>query len=190
MNKKMKWIVMGMLALLVLAGGAFAAAHLVVKPAEEPAVEIAETAGEEATELYMLGGEVTQATQEYFVMLDAVHGEVQVNMGDDTLFEGVEAGEIAAGQFVQVIYDGKMTRSLPAQAYALRVGMYAIEGEVKELGEGSMTIVRAETGEEVIVHLPQSHPEIAAGAQVTVYTDGAMTMSLPAQTTALGVVLH
>lgn len=189
MNRKMKWMAIAVLALLVLAAGAFAAVHMVAKEPADAAVTTDAAVTEEA-ELYELAGEVMQITEEFFILRDAVHGEVQVNFGDDTLFEGVDMDEFAAGQFAQVIYDGKLTRSLPAQAYALRVGVYPVAGEVKEIGEGSMTIVRAEAGDEVIVYLPEGAPEIAVGMQVTAYTNGAVTMSLPAQTNALGVVIH
>lgn len=183
MNKKMKWMLIAILAVIVLAGGAFAAAHMVTKDVQEEVTV-------EETPLYELTGEVTQAADGYFVMLDAMHGEVQVNIGDDTLYDGAESGEVAVGQFVTVLYDGKMTRSLPAQVYALRVGVYPIAGEVTQVGEGSVTIVRAEAGDEVIVSLPEGAPQLEAGMQVTVYTNGMMTMSIPAQTHAIGIVIE
>ena len=138
----------------------------------------------------MLGGEVTEVGEGYFVMADAELGEVQVNLGDDSAFDGVELDELAAGQYVYVIYDGKMTRSLPPQVFALRVSMYATTGEITELTEGKMTLVRDEIGDEVIVFLPEDAPQLAVGDSVTVYTTGVMTMSLPAQTTAIGIVLN
>ena len=183
MNKTMKWMLIAILAVIVLAGGAFAAAHMVTKDVQEEVTV-------EETPLYELTGEVTQAADGYFVMLDAMHGEVQVNIGDDTLYDGAESGEVAVGQFVTVLYDGKMTRSLPAQVYALRVGVYPIAGEVTQVGEGSVTIVRAETGDEVIVSLPEGAPQLEAGMQVTVYTNGMMTMSIPAQTHAIGIAIE
>ena len=107
-----------------------------------------------------------------------------------TLYDGADPDELAVGQYVQVMYDGKMTRSLPAQVYALRVGLYPLSGVVKELDEDRMTVARAEIGDEVIVFLPEDAPQMAVGDSVTVYTTGVMTMSLPAQTTAIGIVLN
>jgi len=68
--------------------------------------------------------------------------------------------------------------------------MYAVRGEVAAVEEGAITLVREEIGDEVIVFLPEGAPQIFVGDSVTAYTNGAMTMSLPAQTTALGVVIE
>ena len=143
---------------------------------------------DEMPEVFMLGGEVTEVGEGYFVMADAELGEVQVNLGDDSAFDGVELDELAAGQYVYVIYDGKMTRSLPPQVFALRVSMYATTGEITELTEGKMTLVRDEIGDEVIISLPQDAPALAVGDHVTAYTTGIMTMSIPAQMNAVKIV--
>ena len=201
MNKKLVMIVLA--AVLVLAIGAaavFAAADktektdmVTVETAQPDALETEEgVAGEEedAMEIFELSGTVIEIGEGYFVMQDAVNGVVQVNTGDDTLFEGVTAEEIALGQVVVVFYDGKMTRSLPAQVYGLKVGMYPVRGEVTAIDEGSMTIVREEIGDEVIVFLPEGADAVAVGDKVVAYTNGAMTMSLPAQTTALGIAVE
>lgn len=143
---------------------------------------------DEMPEVFMLGGEITEVGEGYFVMTDAELGEVQVNLGDDSAFDGVEQGELAVGQYVYVIYDGKMTRSLPPQVFALRVSMYATTGEITELPEGKMTLVRDEIGDEVIISLPQDVPELAVGDHVTAYTTGIMTLSIPAQMNAVKIV--
>ena len=143
---------------------------------------------EQEQEVFMLGGEVTELGEDFFVMTDAELGEVQVNLGDDSAFDGVEPGELAVGQYVYVIYDGKMTRSLPPQVFALRVSMYATAGSITELTEGKMTLVRDEIGDEVIISLPQDAPELSVGDHVTAYTTGIMTMSIPAQMNAVKVV--
>lgn len=140
------------------------------------------------SDVFMLGGEVTEVGEGYFVMNDAELGEVQVNLGDDTLFDGVEMDDLAVGQFVYVLYDGKMTRSLPPQVFALRVSMYATVGSITELTEGKMTLVRDEIGDEVIVSLPEDAPELAVGDHVTAYTTGIMTLSIPAQMNAVKIV--
>ena len=142
------------------------------------------------SDVFMLGGEVTEVGEGYFVMNDAELGEVQVNLGDDTLFDGVEMDALAVGQFVYVLYDGKMTRSLPPQVFALRVSMYATVGSITELTEGKMTLVRDEIGDEVIVRLPEDAPELSVGDHVTAYTTGIMTLSIPAQMNAVKIVLE
>ena len=195
MNKKIAMIVLA--AALVLALGAAAVFAMTQKQEEatQPEATVQADAGEaqsgeEAMEIFELSGAVIEFGEGYFVMQDASAGVVQVNTGDDTLFEGVTAEGIALGQFVQVLYDGKMTRSIPAQVYGLKVGMYPVRGEVTALEEGSITLVREEIGDEVIVFLPEGAPEITVGDQVIAYTNGAMTMSLPAQTTALGIAVE
>jgi len=194
MKKKMMLMVLAALALMVV--GAYAATHFVVmdevKTETVETVKTAETeeAGEEAAEIFDLGGEITEIADGYIVIEDSVHGMVQVNLGDDTLYDGADPDELAVGQFIQVMYDGKMTRSLPVQVYALKVGLYPVSGVVKELGENSVTLSREEIGDEVIVFLPEGAAELSVGDSVTAYTNGAMTMSLPAQTNAIGVVKH
>ena len=206
MNKKMMLIVIAALVLIVV--GAYAATRLVVLDKDQTGtaekmeitetvenaedVEIAETAetGEEAVEILELGGEITEIGDGYIVIMDSVHGMVQVNLGDDTLYDGADSDELAVGQYIQVMYDGKMTRSLPAQITALKVGLYPVSGVVKEVAENSVTLSREEIGDEVIVFLPEGAEALSVGDSVTAYTNGAMTMSLPAQTNAIGVVKH
>lgn len=204
-NKKMMIALFAALAVLAMGLGVYAATHFVVKPqqvtvdvkTEEKADEAANTQieeidaddGEQAAEIFDLSGEVIELGEGFFVISAGQMGPVQVNTGDDTIFEGVTMEEIALGKYVQILYDGKMTRSLPAQIYALKVGMYAISGEVKAVEEGAITLVRDEIGDEVIVYLPEGAPQMAVGSRVIAYTNGAMTMSLPAQTTALGIVV-
>lgn len=158
--------------------------------AENSAPEATQTAEPDANEqdIYTLGGEVTEVGEDYFVIKDAELGEVQVNFGDDSLFEGVEADELAAGQYVFVLYDGKMTRSLPPQVFALRVSMYTVSGEITGMEDGRATLVRDEIGDEVILTLPQDAPQLSAGDRVTAYTNGMMTMSLPPQMIAVKVI--
>ena len=203
----MKKIVIAALAALLLVGALVALAENNAKesaPADGTQVEstspdiadaqdgvLTETdagATDMESEVFMLGGEVTEVGEGYFVMNDAELGEVQVNLGDDSAFDGVEPDELAVGQYVYVIYDGKMTRSLPPQVFALRVSMYATAGSITELTEGKMTLVRDEIGDEVIISLPQDAPELSVGDHVTAYTTGIMTMSIPAQMNAVKVV--
>ena len=198
----MKKMVIAALAALLLVGALVALAENNAKesaPAQDVPVESTAPGTEEATDgavtgeteepqIFMLGGEVTQVGEGFFVMTDAELGEVQVNLGDDSAFDGVEPDELAVGQYVYVIYDGKMTRSLPPQVFALRVSMYATAGSITELTDGKMTLVRDEIGDEVIISLPQDAPELSVGDHVTAYTTGIMTMSIPAQMNAVKVV--
>ena len=203
---KKKTMMIALCALILVCVGAYAATKITVtdKPQMENLVEstghtetaetteITEQTGtaEAEAEIVELGGRITEIADGYIVMETLMHGMVQVNLGDDTLYDGADPDELAVGQYIQVMYDGKMTRSLPAQITALKVGLYPVSGVVKELGENSVTLSREEIGDEVIVFLPEGAQALSVGDSVTAYTSGAMTMSLPAQTNAIGVVKH
>lgn len=140
---------------------------------------------EEAIEIVEISGVITEITDEY-VMIDAGEmGMIQANTSMDTLIEGVE--EISVGQTAVILYDGKMTRSLPAQITALRIGVYEVKGTVTAIEEGRATIDQGENGE-VVLTLPESMPEIAVGDAITAYTTGLSTMSLPPQMNAIAIV--
>ena len=206
MNKKSKTLILiALIAAIVLGVGAYAATHMValdktgmVNPeATKEALETVEhTETAEITEteddaveveVLELGGQITESGDGYILIMDNVHGAVQVNLGDDTLYDGADFEELSVGQYIQVMYDGKMTRSIPAQVYALKVGLYPVSGVVKAVGEGSITLSREEIGDEVIVFLPEGAATPNVGDSVTAYTNGAMTMSLPPQTTAMAI---
>ncbi|MBE5799325.1 MAG: hypothetical protein E7321_05170 [Clostridiales bacterium] len=140
---------------------------------------------EEAIEIVELSGVITEIADEY-VLLDAGEmGMIQANTSMDTLIEGVE--ELMVGQTAVILYDGKMTRSLPAQITALKIGVYAVKGTVTEIVEGRVTITKTEGGE-VVLTLPEGAPELAVGDAITAYTTGISTMSLPPQMNAIAVV--
>lgn len=140
---------------------------------------------EEAIEIVEISGVITEITDEY-VMIDAGEmGMIQANTSMDTLIEGVE--ELSVGQTAVILYDGKMTRSLPAQITALRIGVYEVKGTVTAIEEGRATIDQGENGE-VVLTLPESMPEIAVGDAITAYTTGLSTMSLPPQMNAITIV--
>ena len=194
-NKKMVLLIAAVA--VVVAVLAFAAVHAVNKDVAEVKttevitvtdadVAVQEMDGEEETfEIVELFGTITEITEDY-VMLDAGEmGMVQANTSIDTLIEGVE--ELSIGQTAQILYDGKMTRSLPAQITAMKIGVYAVKGTVQAIEDGRMTIVQAEGGE-VVLTLPQSMPEIAVGDAITAYTTGVSTMSLPPQMNAVAIV--
>ena len=142
---------------------------------EEAAIEIAEIAGT-----------ITEITDEYVLIDAGEQGMIQANTTMDTLIEGVE--ELSVGQTAVILYDGKMTRSLPAQITALKIGVYEIKGTVTEIADGRLTITKAEGGDEVVLTLPEGAPEIAVGDAITAYTTGVSTMSLPPQMNAIAIV--
>ena len=128
-------------------------------------------------EVFDMAGTVTEIG-EGFIMIESADGQlIQVNLSEETFFEGKDA---EVGDFIHVTYNGQMTFSLPAQIAAQKIGCYAHTGVVGEITEGQFTL---ETGMELIlVNATAEQLEgLTAGMNVTVYSNGAMTMSLPAQ---------
>ena len=128
-------------------------------------------------EIFDMAGIITEIG-EGFIMIENTDGQmVQVNLSEETLFEGKE---IEAGDFIHVTFGGQMTFSIPAQIAAQKIGCYAHTGVVGEITEGQFAL---ETEMELILvnATAEQLESIEAGMTVTVYSNGAMTMSLPAQ---------
>lgn len=137
-----------------------------------------------------LEGLVTELVDGGFVMEDRDLGEVLVNVDDTTVRDGILAeGEIEVGQYVIVAYDGRLTRSIPPQAHADRVGCYVLNGTVSEFLENGVLLTGDELFGDVIVRLNGSVPHIYRDMPITVYYDGVMALSLPGQVTARYVIV-
>lgn len=142
-----------------------------------------------AEEIDTLCGQITEINDEYLILEGTQQGTVQVNIFDDTLYNGsLQQGELAVGQYAEVIYDGKMTRSIPAQITALAINVYPLKGTVDAVEEdGRVLVTPADGGEQVVLSLPDG-VTMEAGETATFYTNGMATMSIPAQMNAIGVV--
>lgn len=142
-----------------------------------------------AEEIDTLCGQITEINDEYLILEGTQQGTVQVNIFDDTLYNGsLQQGELAVGQYAEVIYDGKMTRSIPAQIAALAINVYPLKGTVDAVEEdGRVLVTPADGGEQVVLSLPGG-VTMEAGETATFYTNGMATMSIPAQMNAIGVV--
>ena len=128
-------------------------------------------------EVFDMAGIVTELG-EGFIMIENVDGQqVQVNLSEETLSEGKE---IEVGDYIHVTYNGQMTFSIPGQIAAQKVGCYAHTGVIGEITEGQFTL---ETELELIlVNAAEAQlANLTPDMTVTVYSNGAMTMSLPAQ---------
>ena len=128
-------------------------------------------------EVYDMAGIVTEIG-EGFLMIETADGQtVQVNTAEETLNEGKP---VEAGDYIHVTYNGQMTFSIPGQIAAQKIGCYAHTGVVGEVSEGQFAL---ETDMEQILVNAEAEllTGIEAGMTVTVYSNGAMTMSLPAQ---------
>lgn len=201
MKKKMIWVLLAVVLVLAAAAavlllnkndvvestGPIVVTEETTAETEIPEETEAEVLSEEAEiELVTLTGVITEITDEYVLLDVGDMGQVQANLSEDTLIEGVE--ELAIGQTAIVTYDGKMTRSLPAQITALRVGVYEVRGTVKTMEDGRITVEKTEGGDEVVLTLPENAPALAVGDVITAYTMGISTMSLPPQMNAIAIV--
>lgn len=146
-----------------------------------------ETTDAKVQEATRVEGLIVSVGEGHFIMQDKDLGEIQVNLSETTVFEGVEKADLAFGQYVFVDFDGKMTRSLPPQIAGMKVGMYPVSGTVLEIAEDKITIEQENGAGEAIVFLPEGAPELSVGDTVIAYTNGAMTMSLPPQTSAMAI---
>ena len=201
MKKKMIWVLLAVVLVLAAAaavlllnkndvvestGPIVVTEEVTAEPETQEEAE-AEALSEEAEiELVTLTGVITEITDEYVLLDVGDMGQVQANLSEDTLIEGVE--ELAIGQTAIVTYDGKMTRSLPAQITALRVGVYEVRGTVKTMEDGRITVEKTEGGDEVVLTLPENAPALAVGDVITAYTTGISTMSLTPQMNAIAIV--
>ena len=192
---------MAIALMIVLLGAAYAVAQNQEETGNAEVIEVAEIAEdaedaedaeaseeemEEAAEIYDLSGEILEITPEYILIGNEMLGEVQVNLAEGTVIEGAYALEV--GQTVVVMYNGMMTRSLPAQITAMHIGVYKVEGSVTAVEEEFVMIRREDTAEEIMMTLPENAPELMEGDRVIAYTNGAMTMSLPPQMNAIAIV--
>ena len=189
---------MAIALMIVLLGAVYAVAQNQEEAAEVVEViemtEVAEEAeemeedeeSEEIAEIFDISGEILEITPEYILIGNEMLGEVQVNLAEGTVIEG--AYELEVGQTVVIMYNGMMTRSLPAQITAMHIGVYVVEGSVASVEDEFVMIRREDTAEEIMMTLPENAPELMEGDRVIAYTNGAMTMSLPPQMNAIAIV--
>ena len=158
----------------ILSAVLLALAGIAVWPAGQQSDPIPEESYEEIVEMT---GTVLEITDTYYLIENSDGQQVQVNLYGETLFEG-KTPEV--GDLIHILYNGMMTRSLPPQINALRIGCYVRTGAVVELTQEGFTL---DDGSEIIeVHAARELLDgIEAGNTVTVYFNGAMTMSIPAQ---------
>ena len=130
-----------------------------------------------AQEVFDMAGTIVEITDEFILIETADGQQVQVNRFEETLFEGKE---FEVGDYIHVAYNGQMTFSIPAQIAAQKVGCYAHTGEISDLGEAGFMLNTAL--EPIYVNAPaELLANLTDGMTVTVYSNGAMAMSLPAQ---------
>lgn len=158
----------------------------VYEEAQEPAEEEAqEETGEQAEdEAQEEPAKLLSAT----LMVNTVsHGLVEVHFTEDTLLEG--AVDFAVGDYIFVTYNGMMTRSIPPQVTAEKVTAYRFTGTVSQLTEDGFLLTTEEAGDVQVNALAEQLEGVEENAEVTVYFNGVMTMSLPGQISAAWIVI-
>lgn len=133
---------------------------------------------------FHLEGWILEVQEDGILMDMGDSGEVMVLLSEDTVIENTE-DSLAAGQYALVDYDGQMTRSRPAQITADKISVYAVHGTVAEVSEEGILVSSKENGD-VFATLPEGMG-LEVGQEVTIYFNGAMTMSLPPRINALVV---
>lgn len=174
--------ILAFILILTLAGLiAFAETNL---NASEEIIADAEEYTEET--IYEVGGIVSEITEEGILIQTADMGPVLVKSDEETVVDA--SAEIAAGDYITVIYDGMMSRSIPAQITADLIRMYVLTGKIISADpEVCGVVLETETHGEVYATLPEPWLENTAET-LKVYFDGVMTMSLPPRINAQHVV--
>ena len=128
----------------------------------------------------LLTGTILEVAEDHVLLDVAELGEVQAWVNEETVVEGVD--ELLPGQVAVVLYNGMMTRSLPPQVAAIKVSCFAFTGEIAEMNQNGFLLHPDEGMDAVQVNAPDELLQgLKPGSRVTVYFNGAMTMSLPGQ---------
>lgn len=143
----------------------------------------AETPDTDLAEYTLLQGFVTDVQSDLLQVLTRDGLAVEAQITEETVFEGKD---VTIGDFVEIVYNGIMTHSLPAKITAQVVRDHMLMGLVSELTEEGFTLSFGED-----VYQVNADASLLAGIQdgmfVYVFFNGATTRSLPAQLSALHI---
>ncbi len=171
--------------------------------------EVVSTGENEFTVAQMPGYDYGQAE-----ILFNTDGKTEFIFGNTEENTSAQELKLTEGAFVQVEYDGRLTRSLPPQATAIRVRIVAPQSEgivvsgtvqmVEKSEDGyrlellpfgaQASSSPADTGSLVVLNLPLSalenisEAELVEGAEVSAVTMGIATASLPPQMPVLALL--
>lgn len=138
-----------------------------------------------AEALVSMEGSVLEITEDGGYLINtAEHGEVLVLVSDETYVEAIR--DIAVGDYLYLDYNGQMSRSIPPQVTASVIRMHILEGSITEIfAEENAVLLTTETHGEVYATLPEEWNVAEMDIEtLTIYFNGAMTMSLPPQVNA------
>ena len=148
-----------------------------IPPVEGVITEILAPEYDEETEK-LLSASLMLETEKY--------GLVEAHFHPETLLEGAE--DLAVGDYVFITYNGIMSRSIPAQITAEKVTAYRFTGIESQLQEDGFLLTTEDAGDVWVNAEAELLEGVAAEAEITVYFDGVMTMSLPGQICAAWIV--
>ena len=134
-----------------------------------------------------LSGYVLDVQEELLLVKTPDGLYVEALLTEETASEGAD---VLVGDFVHILYNGMMTRSLPAQITAEHIRTQVLTGVITEVTEDGFMVVD-DNGILTFVHVSEAtriFTELAVDAAIRVTTDGTATMSLPAQVTAIEVL--
>lgn len=153
-------------------------------------VALAETTEEQVFEADPVIGTILEIREDGSMLLAEVENDsvqILVHMTDETVVEA--DWTLAAGDVVLVSYDGKMTKSLPAQITAAIVRSFSIEGFVQEVNEETNRVLidGPEMGQ-VWATLPEGEQASDYDSKfVRIFTSGVMALSYPGQVQAITI---
>ncbi|MCL1854602.1 MAG: hypothetical protein FWF86_02615 [Clostridia bacterium] len=141
--------------------------------------------GEVQMQTSELSGLITEVMEYGIMVSDSEKGSVFLNVDAETVLEGVLGGiPLEVGMYVFAKYSGALASSKPPQTHADHLGCYALKGVVTETANGKLLLAGDALFSEALVHVESGMPQPIAGAPITVYYNGTMTMSLPPQVDA------
>lgn len=148
----MKKTLLVMLAILLAVSGILIFCHPNARSSAEPLPE----------EHLDLRGVVTAMEKDHLLMTDTMGRLLKVLLNDSTQYEG---NALFAGDYIQVTYNGMMSRSVPAVIGAEKISCHRLQGVVTEVnGEGFVL-----TDLQGVAHSVISHAAVAEEMQATAF---------------------
>ncbi len=141
-------------------------------------------------EVYVFEGFVIEVSEDGFLMRDKERGNVFMNVDELTSWDGILIDNpIEAGMYVFAEYDGMTTRSIPPQAHADKVGCYVLNGTAGEMLPDGVLLKDDAIFGDVYVRLAPDAEHVYPDVPMTVYYNGVMALSMPAQASAAAVLV-
>lgn len=138
-----------------------------------------------------LNGLVVGWTEEGAILIRGEYGQMYQVEIDPEYTNMMDAQFLMLGDYVTVLYDGMLSRSIPAKLTASYISCFQRTGVVTELdydeeADRVAGFLMTDGDEQLYVALDEANDQpVNVGTTVTVYFDGMMSRSIPAQINAL-----